>query len=104
MLDQHGAFTARVHGEKFRPSLPDLFDLEVEIEALFFQQDPDFAGKRRETEMVQLAHGGDRKSVVWGKSVSVRVDLGGRRIIKNQNCSKTHTRRAEHIMKSLTHR
>src|SRR3546814_11295546 len=24
----------------------------------------------------------DRKSVVWGKSVSVRVDLGGRRIIK----------------------
>src|SRR3546814_1035738 len=26
---------------------------------------------------------GDRKSVVSGKSVSVRVDLGGRRIIKN---------------------
>src|SRR3546814_17493418 len=30
----------------------------------------------------------DRKSVVSGKSVSVRVDLGGRRIIKN----KKHTR------------
>src|SRR3546814_15807104 len=30
-------------------------------------------------------HGsGDRKSVVEGKSVSVRVDLGGRRIIKKQ--------------------
>src|SRR3546814_12741228 len=28
------------------------------------------------------AHFGDRKSVVAGKSVSVRVDLGGRRIIK----------------------
>src|SRR3546814_2347575 len=28
--------------------------------------------------------GGDRKSVVQGKSVSVRVDLGGRRIIKNK--------------------
>src|SRR3546814_11747206 len=26
----------------------------------------------------------DRKSVVEGKSVSVRVDLGGRRIIKNK--------------------
>src|SRR3546814_18832296 len=25
-----------------------------------------------------------RKSVVWGKSVSVRVDLGGRRIIKTK--------------------
>src|SRR3546814_13529478 len=29
--------------------------------------------------------GGDRKSVVSGKSVSVRVDLGGRRIIKKKN-------------------
>src|SRR3546814_18509514 len=27
-------------------------------------------------------HGGDRKSAVLGKSVSVSVDLGGRRIIK----------------------
>src|SRR3546814_11162972 len=27
----------------------------------------------------------DRKSVVWGKSVSVRGDLGGRRIIKKKN-------------------
>src|SRR3546814_13281734 len=33
---------------------------------------------------------GDRKSVVKGKSVSVRVDLGGRRIIKKKNDSETH--------------
>src|SRR3546814_17928979 len=31
-----------------------------------------------------LQLGGDRKSVVKGKSVSVRVDLGGRRIIKQK--------------------
>src|SRR3546814_17381062 len=31
----------------------------------------------------------DRKSVVSGKSVSVRVDLGGRRIIKKQNTAIT---------------
>src|SRR3546814_10540429 len=30
----------------------------------------------------------DRKSAVEGKSVSVRVDLGGRRIIKKKNKSK----------------
>src|SRR3546814_18024918 len=30
----------------------------------------------------------DRKSVVEGKSVSVRVDLGGARIIKKKNTSK----------------
>src|SRR3546814_18235227 len=27
----------------------------------------------------------DRKSVVWGKSVSVRVDLGGSRILEKKN-------------------
>src|SRR3546814_10991430 len=31
----------------------------------------------------------DRKSVVEGKSVSVRVDLGGRRVIKKKNDKNT---------------
>src|SRR3546814_12579008 len=34
----------------------------------------------------------DRKSVVSGKSVSVRVDLGGRRIIKKKNTTKPHVK------------
>src|SRR3546814_18403398 len=34
---------------------------------------------------VRLAQGLDRKSVGEGKSVSVRVDLGGRRFIKKNN-------------------
>src|SRR3546814_13758821 len=33
---------------------------------------------------------GDRKSVVEGKSVSVRVDLGGSRIIKKKNTHATN--------------
>src|SRR3546814_16872307 len=33
---------------------------------------------------------GDRKSVVEGKSVSVRVDLGGSRIIKKKKKRKQH--------------
>src|SRR3546814_13358019 len=36
-------------------------------------------------------HPGDRKSVVEGKSVSVRVDLGGRRIIKKKKTILTWT-------------
>src|SRR3546814_11230340 len=32
----------------------------------------------------------DRKSVVSGTSVSVRVDLGGRRIIKNKNSNRSN--------------
>src|SRR3546814_19304112 len=43
---------------------------------------------------LQISQKEDRKSVVSGKSVSVRVELGGRRIIKNKNrtihnCQKT---------------
>src|SRR3546814_14479887 len=33
----------------------------------------------------RLAARQDRKSVVWGKGVSVRLDLGGGRISKNKN-------------------
>src|SRR3546814_11702068 len=34
---------------------------------------------------------GDRKSVVQGQSVSVRVDLGGRRLIQNKTHISTYT-------------
>src|SRR3546814_12868981 len=54
---------------------------------------PHPTSQRQYTEM-----GGDRKSVAEGKSVSVRVELGGRRIIKkkkidetNVDCIKTKT-------------
>src|SRR3546814_18864844 len=36
-------------------------------------------------------HAGDRKSVVSGKRVSVRVDLGGRRIIKKKTSNVTNS-------------
>src|SRR3546814_10003257 len=46
----------------------------------------DMAGiDARESRREQVDEGRDRKSVVEGKSVSVRVDLGGRRIIKKKN-------------------
>src|SRR3546814_18994971 len=44
----------------------------------------DFAGVDR-----LLRHRGDRKRGVEGKSVSVRVDPGGRRIITKKNTSNT---------------
>src|SRR3546814_17030610 len=52
-----------------------------------------------ETALIQFVGGGrshirpDRKSVVYGKSVSVRVDLGGRRIFKQKKTSKHITTR-----------
>src|SRR3546814_10163301 len=39
-------------------------------------------------ERQRLPTGGDRKSVEWGKSVSVRVDLGGRRIVKKKKIER----------------
>src|SRR3546814_14682234 len=47
-------------------------------------------GQRRIGQRAAYLVAQDRKSVVSGKSVSVRVDLGGRRIIKQtKNKSKT---------------
>src|SRR3546814_11387008 len=43
----------------------------------------------------------DRKSVVEGKSRSVRVDLGGRRIIKKQK--KTYKNKEEHQQHRAEH-
>src|SRR3546814_13839566 len=46
---------------------------------------------------VDLALAGlDRKSVVSGKSVSVRVDLGGRRIINKKNSNNTIRNHSKH--------
>src|SRR3546814_14260203 len=42
----------------------------------------------RHAEIFDLAAGPDRKSVVKGKVVSVRVDLGGRSIINKKNTRK----------------
>src|SRR3546814_20224351 len=47
----------------------------------------------------------DRKSVVKGKSVSVRVDLGGSRIIKKKrNTDNTHKSINNHTKKHTTKR
>src|SRR3546814_14006403 len=46
----------------------------------------DFLQQRRVTWQIVTLE--DRKSVVSGKSVSVRVDLGGRRIIKKKKQTK----------------
>src|SRR3546814_13917265 len=40
--------------------------------------------------MAMVAHRTDRKSVVSGQSVSVSVDLGGRRIIKKKSIIEPH--------------
>src|SRR3546814_14879354 len=45
---------------------------------------------RTERRFILLGEKEDRKSVVSGKSVSVRVDLGGRRIIKKKTNTYTY--------------
>src|SRR3546814_13353521 len=41
--------------------------------------------ERRRNDAGKFESAIDRKSVGWGKSVSIRVDLGGRRISKQKN-------------------
>src|SRR3546814_12762706 len=60
-----------VPGAMVSTNHPEIFPITV----------PDFAAT-----LVNVHAGpADRKSVVEGKSVSVRVDLGGRRIVKKKN-------------------
>src|SRR3546814_13610025 len=51
------------------------------------------SGKGTDMNILLVGSGGrehaDRKSVVWRQSVSVRVDLGGRRFIKHTNIVPT---------------
>src|SRR3546814_12207515 len=44
---------------------------------------------REREEGIDFLINKDRKSVVWGKSVSDRVNYGGRRVIKKKKISKT---------------
>src|SRR3546814_14297494 len=68
---------SRVHAGRDQPAVPDRRCHSDRGDAV--RWDP--AGERRHVE--------DRKSVVLGKSVSVRVDLGGRRSInKNKPLDK----------------
>src|SRR3546814_15992025 len=46
---------------------------------------------------------GDRTSVVAGKSVAVRVDLGGRSTIKNKNYSQLHACHGSNTSKQPRH-
>src|SRR3546814_11872108 len=83
-----------------KPGVDQWVGIEREAHGRFFP----FADRNRittaATDRVTLsrhehleAEPADRKSVVQGKSVSVRVDLGGRRIIKKkkQKKNKHHT-------------
>src|SRR3546814_11996558 len=45
---------------------------------------------------------GDRKSVVSGKSVSVRVDLGGSRVLKQKQYNNNLATKQDHI--TITHK
>src|SRR3546814_18584763 len=49
------------------------------------------AGQHQRAVDAQRVVGGraDRKSVVWGKSLAVRVDLGGRRFLKKKKAVTT---------------
>src|SRR3546814_9215078 len=81
VLDDEGvADELVVGGEPLRVAL--------DVEQLLGQQDQ-LLGRRGVVGLHQLHALGDRKRVVEGKSVSGRVDLGGRRIIKKKRQQDT---------------
>src|SRR3546814_15844207 len=82
-----GAMTLGLRPECIRPAALDGAPLAARVQVV------ERLGERTLPHVV-LDDGTDRKSVVEGKSVSVRVDLGGRRIIKKkkqQQNKSSHT-------------
>src|SRR3546814_16468224 len=84
------AYAARIAGVRTRRIAMSfaLFNVLVLVSRLSNSFLGPFLAKRIETALAD-GIGEDRKSVVWGKSVSVRVDLGGRSIIKKKNKKQT---------------
>src|SRR3546814_20885295 len=58
------------------------------VDAVNLHDQSDDLGQDGRCADFQALQVGDRKSVVEGKSVSVRVDLGGRRILKKKTNKK----------------
>src|SRR3546814_16340056 len=59
-------------------------------------------GRRAPRRPVRRSLLGDRKRVVSGKSLSVRVDLGGRRILKKKNKTTTFRPQPYTLTKTTT--
>src|SRR3546814_16560064 len=82
-------YRLRIGGRSFEIG----FQLPLGREVLLGPVDIGVSDARRLTQgpgrIGQMGPSQDRKSVVSGKSVSVRVDLGGRRSIKKKNIDQS---------------
>src|SRR3546814_12292530 len=76
--------TDAVAARRFRVAAPDSGQPVLALHATLAVRRPRDARRRDQA--------GDRKSVVSGKRVSVRVDPGGRRIIKKKKTNETRHR------------
>src|SRR3546814_17867535 len=73
------AVMRRLTESEYRATVADIFGADIPIPARFEQ------GLRNEGLVAVGTSLSDRTSVVSGKSVSVRLDLGGRRILIKKN-------------------
>src|SRR3546814_11532621 len=87
-IAEHGFGRGVAFIENYDPSLPSVMGSSDQLIQVFLNLAKNAAeaiGQRPGGEIIfTTAYRPDRKRVVEGKSVSVRVDLGGRRIIKKK--------------------
>src|SRR3546814_11163886 len=84
---QHVSTTQKIHGLQMRETRRAYLALVRLVGAV---------GDEIDAELALGRFNGDRKSGVEGKSVSVRVDLGGRRIIKKKKSRRNDTQNQKH--------
>src|SRR3546814_16641856 len=81
---------ARMRGAVPAPSCPIAGQGGISSDELSRSSGLRHAAQAASPERAVATRRGDRKSVVEGKRVSVRVDLGGRRIITKKHKTKQH--------------
>src|SRR3546814_18877051 len=67
------------------------------------RRNPEYSGGAAPGDGPLIVADADRKSVGWGKSLSVRVDLGGRRIIKKKKKHINSLNNARYLLKLSNH-
>src|SRR3546814_11850688 len=84
-------FGERFHSSRARPRRRALPTTDTELRLIASAAIIGLSSSPVNGYSTTAAIGTDRKSDVRGKSVSVRVDLGGRRILKKQKQTNKHT-------------
>jgi hypothetical protein len=83
---QHGRLAGMVEGQEAIAPFPGVLGLQLELQALFLQEDSQLAGGRLQTKMIQATHG----RAVYSKRAAARNWFSRASAISLRPCTHCH--------------